>query len=83
MLAIPPSSGCREFQQATLTRRHLLQVGGIGLLGLHLPGLLRATEQSATRKPRAKAVILLHQYDDGFGSRLSGGTLLGRAQQAR
>jgi uncharacterized protein (DUF1501 family) len=45
-----------------MSRRHLLQVGGFGLLGLHLPGLLRAAERSSRRKPRAKAVILLHQY---------------------
>src|SRR5207244_3863856 len=55
-------SGCRDFQRIKITRRHLLQVGGVGLLGLHLPGMLHATEQSATRKPRAKAVIFLHQY---------------------
>src|SRR5438128_341342 len=62
MLPILGSSECREFQEATITRRHLLQVSGIGLLGLHLPGPINATEQSVTRKPRAKAVILLHQY---------------------
>ena len=49
---------CRDF--ATLTRRHALQVGGAGLLGLSLPGLLRAASRS--RKARAKAVIFLHQW---------------------
>jgi hypothetical protein len=44
-----------------LTRRHLLQVGGLGMLGLSLPGLLRA-ERAAPRKAKARSVILLHQY---------------------
>jgi uncharacterized protein (DUF1501 family) len=44
-----------------MTRRQLLTVGGAGLLGLHIPGLLRA-EETARRKARAKAVIFLHQF---------------------
>jgi hypothetical protein len=47
---------------AAFTRRHLLKVGGLGLLGLHLPGLLRAAERGGNRKARAKAVIFLHQF---------------------
>ena len=47
---------------ATLSRRHLLQVGGLSLLGLHLPGLLRAAERGDKRKARARAVIFLHQW---------------------
>ncbi len=54
------SSGCTDFR--CLSRRHLLQVGGISLLGLHLPGLLQAAERSSDRKPRAKSVIFLHQF---------------------
>ncbi|MHB1424123.1 MAG: DUF1501 domain-containing protein [Gemmataceae bacterium] len=45
-----------------LTRRHLLQVGGLSLLGLPLPGLLRAAERGANPKARARAVIFLHQW---------------------
>src|SRR5829696_9499270 len=37
------------------SRRDLLRVGGAGLLGLSLPGLLRAGAQG---RPRAKSVIL-------------------------
>jgi hypothetical protein len=44
-----------------LTRRHLLQVGSAGFLGLSLPGLLQASEGSS-RKAKAKAVIFLHQF---------------------
>jgi hypothetical protein len=43
-----------------LSRRSLLQIGGLGLLSL--PGLLRAEEQGGQRKVRAKSVIFLHQF---------------------
>jgi uncharacterized protein (DUF1501 family) len=45
-----------------LSRRKLLQVGGLGLLGLHLPGVLQAAERSRGHKARAKSVIFLHQW---------------------
>jgi hypothetical protein len=44
-----------------LTRRHLLQVGTLGLAGLSLPGLLRASS-TAKIKAKAKSVIFLHQW---------------------
>jgi hypothetical protein len=44
-----------------LTRRRLLQVGGLGLAGLSLPGLLRAAERGG-RKARARSVLFLHQW---------------------
>lgn len=56
------SSACAGFRSASISRRRLLQIGSIGLLGLHAPGLLHATERSTGRRARAKAVILLHQY---------------------
>src|SRR5438552_6335874 len=46
-------------------RRKLLQLGGAGLLGLTLPGLLRAeaaAKGSSGIKPRAKSVIFLFQW---------------------
>src|SRR6266849_11183334 len=43
-----------------LNRRDLLKVGGLGLLGLSLPGLLRAEGKGG--KARAKSVIFLHQF---------------------
>lgn len=55
------NSSCDGFQQGPITRRELLTVGGAGLLGLQLPGFLRA-ETKARRKARAKAVIFLHQF---------------------
>ena len=43
-------------------RRHLLKVGGAGLLGLNLPGLLQAKESAGPLKVRAKSVIFLFQF---------------------
>jgi hypothetical protein len=44
-----------------LSRRQILRVGGAGLLGLNMPGLLRA-EGTSSIKPRAKSVIFLFQW---------------------
>lgn len=52
---------CQGFRQTALNRRSLLQVGGLGLLGLGLPQLLRAAEGNA-RKAKARSVIFLHQF---------------------
>src|SRR5580704_7298588 len=48
--------------RTTVTRRRLLQIGGLGLLGLNLPQFLAATQTPAARRPRAKSVIFLHQF---------------------
>jgi Protein of unknown function (DUF1501) len=48
--------------RSTLTRRRLLQVGGLGLLGLNLPPFLGASGLASTKRARAKSVIFLHQY---------------------
>jgi hypothetical protein len=45
----------------SLNRRQILRVGGAGLLGLNMPGLLRA-EGTSSIKPRAKSVIFLFQW---------------------
>ncbi|HZL90369.1 MAG TPA: DUF1501 domain-containing protein [Pirellulaceae bacterium] len=52
---------------APLSRRILLRVGGLGMLGLTLPGLLRAAEAAKSAgkpglMPRAKSVIFLFQW---------------------
>src|SRR5947209_8752357 len=57
-----PASACTDFARTSLTRRSLLRVGGLGLLGLSLPGLLRASEGGGKTRGRAKSVIFLHQY---------------------
>ena len=45
--------------QRSLTRRHALQLGGLGLAGLSLPRLLAAREHSAAPAPRADHCIIL------------------------
>jgi hypothetical protein len=44
-----------------LTRRQILRIGGLGLMGLTLPGLLQAQARATTpaRRGRAKSVIML------------------------
>ena len=56
------NGGCTGFMDARPTRRDLLRVGGIGLLGLQLPELVAAADQNKTAKARAKSVIFLHQF---------------------
>ncbi len=63
----PPrhSFACPGFRAAAFSRRHLLKVGGLGLLGLTLPKLLQAEAQlgpSPKRVARAKSVIFLYQF---------------------
>jgi hypothetical protein len=46
-----------------MTRRRLLQVGGIGLLGLGLPGFLQARAAPASRRrPAERSCIFIVQY---------------------
>jgi hypothetical protein len=45
-----------------LPRRKLLQIGGLGLLGLTTPKLLRAAEQSPSLPARARSIIFLDQF---------------------
>jgi hypothetical protein len=52
------SVGC----QSVVSRRHLLQIGGLGLMGLSLPRLLAAEsalQASGGPKPRADACVLI------------------------
>lgn len=43
-----------------LTRRHALQIGGLGLAGLSLPRLLAARDANPTINPRADRCIILY-----------------------
>ncbi len=56
------SYACGGYQGAQISRRHLLKVGGLGLLGLNIPGLLQAAAKPNGPKARAKSVIFLFQY---------------------
>jgi len=52
-----------SFALPDLSRRTLVRAGGLGLLGLNLPGLLRAeSEKKTALKARAKSVIFLFQW---------------------
>src|SRR5690242_9844190 len=61
---------CNGFHACQPSRRSILKVGGMGLLGLTMPRLLRAqakqdwakTAAKSTIKPRAKSVIFLFQF---------------------
>jgi hypothetical protein len=48
--------------RTTLTRRRLLQIGGLGLVGLNLPSFLAASGANGGRRARARSVIFLHQF---------------------
>ena len=56
------SFACAGFHATSLSRRDLLKVGGLGLLGLTVPKLLRAEEAKKGPPARAKSVIFLYQF---------------------
>src|SRR2546428_12359824 len=56
------SFACAGFHATPFSRRHLLKVGGLGLLGLTVPRLLQAEAQKKGPPARAKAVIFLYQF---------------------
>src|SRR4051812_39311680 len=58
------SYACQGFEASAWSRRDLLKVGGLGLLGLTLPHLLQAEAKrtGAAPKPRARSVIFLYQF---------------------
>lgn len=54
------SNGCQGFREnAKVSRREMVRIGGLGLGGLTLPGLLRA-EQAAGISSSHKAVIMIY-----------------------
>lgn len=53
---------CSIDHQTNISRRRLLSIGGMGLLGLNLPRLLAAEERKPEIKARAKSVIFLYQF---------------------
>ena len=57
-----PAPTDEEQDMALLDRQSLLKIGGMGLLGVSLPRLMRAAWQPATIAPRAKSVICLFQW---------------------
>src|SRR5438552_5424445 len=62
---MPHSAACADFRQARPSRRELLRVGGLGLLGLSLADWLRLEAAAAKALPRTanvKSCILLYYY---------------------
>ena len=59
---LPPSQRWPSPRGAGISRRRLLQVGGLGLLGLNLPTILRGEALGRGPRPRAKSVIFLYQF---------------------
>lgn len=53
---------CSGFGEVPFSRRHLLKVGGLGLLGLTMPKIFGAEARKSTITPRAKSVIFLFQF---------------------
>ena len=53
--------GFHHQSQQQLSRRRLLQVGGIGAMGLTLPSFLHAEKVLGSGGP-AKSCIFIHQY---------------------
>lgn len=53
---------CDGFVKAQFSRRTLLKVGGLGLLGLTMPKLLRAEAVKKGPLARAKSAIFLYQF---------------------
>lgn len=53
---------CNSYHRTRFSRRTLLKVGGMGLLGLTLPHLLQAETQKKGPRARAKSVIFLFQF---------------------
>ena len=54
------SFACAGFRASKMNRRHLLKIGGLGMLGLSMPKLLRAEAAQRKAPPaRAKSVIFL------------------------
>src|SRR3954452_19011911 len=56
------SFACGGFGRSLVSRRHLLKVGGMGLLGLNMASLLQAESKSKKLPARAKSVIFLFQF---------------------
>ncbi len=58
----PRNFACESFFQTQMSRRHALKVGGLGMLGMTMPNLLRAEAVKKTLKSKAKSVIFLFQW---------------------
>lgn len=56
------NSSCNNYRSFDLSRRAMLRIGGLGMLGLTMPKLLQAAEGPVSLPVRAKRVIFLFQW---------------------
>jgi hypothetical protein len=56
------SFACADFERGSVSRRSLLKVGGLGMLGALLPRAALGGDRPGKLKVRAKSVIFLHQW---------------------
>ena len=56
---------CNSLEQVSVSRRYLLSLGGMGMLGMNMPDYLRANELVSAKTalaPKARSVIFLFQW---------------------
>jgi len=53
---------CDDYRSFDISRRSILRIGGLGMLGMTLPRLLRSAEQKPFLPVRARSVIFLFQW---------------------
>ncbi len=58
----PNSFACTGYRSVDLSRRSLLRIGGLGMLGLTMPKILHAGSATSSLPVRAKQVIFLFQW---------------------
>lgn len=58
----PNSFACSGYRSLDLSRRSLLRIGGLGMLGLTMPKILHAGAATSSLPVRAKQVIFLFQW---------------------
>lgn len=58
----PNSFACSGYRSVDLSRRSLLRIGGLGMLGLTMPKILHAGAATSSLPVRAKQVIFLFQW---------------------
>ncbi len=56
------SFACADFERGRISRRSLLKVGGLGLMGMALPRAGLSADRHSKLKARANSVIFLHQF---------------------
>lgn len=56
------SYACQEYRTLDISRRSMLRIGGLGMLGMTIPKLLQSSEVNRQLPVRARSVIFLFQW---------------------